>query len=127
MDLRLKTSALVQSNYKLADVFHTSVARSKCGEGEKKIQFSVIAPVNFVRWLIILFLIGDFVIFVSQICLLNFCMEIICVLRRLNVKILFILNRDQKILGHTPRGPFLLSLMGIVEKTCKQLEVLTSK
>ena len=83
----------------------------------EKTQFLVFALVNFVRWLFQrLFLIGTLVIYVSQICLLTY-VEIICILKRLNLKILFILNRDQKITGHTPGGRFSLSLiMGIVEK-----------
>ena len=53
--------------------------------------------------------------------------EIISVLKQLNLKILFILNRGLKISGHAPYRPFLSSLVGIVKKSGKQQAVLISK
>ena len=39
MDPRLETTALVELNCKLADLFDISITRGKCGGGRGKIQF----------------------------------------------------------------------------------------
>ena len=49
VDPKLAVTALDEFTRKFADVFDISVARSKCGEREGKIQFLVLVFFNFVR------------------------------------------------------------------------------
>ena len=102
-DLQLGTTDVAEFKCGLADVFCISIVRSKWGKGvgENTIFGLCVCQLCKMTFSKIIFLISNFVKFVPEICLLP-CVEIIYILKRLNLKTPFILYQNKKIYGHTP-------------------------